>query len=122
MSEFFRIELIVPSDVEGIKRVDLQKKWVTRTEKSFSFLYGGATSIQGSGAWLSSEVGLIREDVVLVFSIAEIGALSGDDKPITFDDIVRDTSNLALQIREGMQQYCVAFAIMPVSGFYLIGN
>lgn len=70
------IKLYIPSTVEANKQArDLQAVKVQETLSLFSKLFGGATSYDAKGAWLSDTKGLIVEGVVIVESYATTQAV-----------------------------------------------
>lgn len=63
------IKIYIPSTTEGNKPADTQR-YVTQALTLFGSLFGGATSYDAQGSWLSDRHGLIIEHVTIVESYA----------------------------------------------------
>lgn len=62
-----RIALYVPSTTEANKAID-NKKQVEKVLTEFCQMYGGATCTQARGGWLSKSVGLVLENVSIIYA------------------------------------------------------
>jgi len=72
-----QVKVIVPGTVQGNQRSRAgQAEWVRRTLEHLSKLFGGATAINGRGAYVSDEYGLIVEPVVIVYSYCDEAGLT----------------------------------------------
>lgn len=60
---------------------DVQERWVNAFLANFSKWFGGATVIDGVGAWMSDTFGLVKEPIKLVYAFMsqEAYAQHGDD-------------------------------------------
>lgn len=63
------IKLYIPSTIHGDQKTD-NSKYIHNALCLFSDLFGGATSYDAAGAWNSSQLGLIVENVKIVESYA----------------------------------------------------
>jgi hypothetical protein len=63
------IKLYIPGTANVDKKVD-NTRYVVETQALFSKLFGGATSYDAKGSWVSSERGLVVEGVKIVESYA----------------------------------------------------
>jgi hypothetical protein len=71
-----QVKVIVPGTVYGNQpALEQQANWVRRTLEHLSELFGGATAINGQGAYVS-EHGLIVEPVVIVYSYCDDAGLA----------------------------------------------
>lgn len=64
------VKLYVPSTYNVDQPID-NTPYVNRTLEKFSGIFGGATAIDGKGAWLSDEQKLVQEKVTIVYSFGE---------------------------------------------------
>lgn len=64
------VKLYVPSTYDVDQPID-NTPYVNRTLEKFSGIFGGATAIDGQGAWLSDEKKLVKEKVTIVYSFGE---------------------------------------------------
>lgn len=62
-------KLYIPSTINVNERTN-SKKYITQALKTFSTLFGGATSYKAIGAWVSNSQGLVTENVTIVESYA----------------------------------------------------
>lgn len=63
------IKLYIPSTINADTAIN-SEKYINDTLSLFSGLFGGATSYEAKGAWLSNVKGLIVEKIVIVESYA----------------------------------------------------
>lgn len=61
------IKLYIPSTTDIDKPID-NNKYVLECSKLFSSLFGGATTYQAKGSWLSDIKGLVIENITIVES------------------------------------------------------
>ncbi|PWW32396.1 hypothetical protein DFO73_101660 [Cytobacillus oceanisediminis] len=64
------VKIYVPSTYYVDQPID-NTPYVNRSLEKFSEMFGGATAIDGTGAWLSDNDQLIKEKVTIVYSFAE---------------------------------------------------
>jgi len=50
---------------------DEHNAWVDKSMTKFSKMFGGATAVDGKGAWVDDNDNLIKEDVTIVYSFAQ---------------------------------------------------
>lgn len=67
------VKIYVPSTVKGSIPIteEAHEKFVDQALTNFSNWFGGATAVQGKGAWVDDNKKLIKEDVTIVYSFAE---------------------------------------------------
>ena len=95
-----KINAYVPATIHD-KEID-NSDYVARIATIFSTLFGGATSTQAIGYWLSGSVGLIKEKTTIVFAYCTTEQL---EKGI--DEVVTALETL----KADMQQEAVALEI-----------
>lgn len=64
------VKIYVPSTYNVDEPID-NTPYVNQSLETFSKMFGGATAIEGTGAWVSDEDKLIKEKVTIVYSFAE---------------------------------------------------
>lgn len=64
------VKIYVPSTYNIDQPID-NTPYVNQSLETFSKMFGGATAIDGSGAWVSDADKLIKEKVTIVYSFAE---------------------------------------------------
>lgn len=64
------VKIYVPSTYDIDQPID-NTPYVNETLETFSKMFGGATSIEGTGAWVSDNEELIKEKVTIVYSFVE---------------------------------------------------
>lgn len=64
------VKIYVPSTYNVDQPID-NTPYVHKSLKKFSEMFGGATAIDGTGAWLSDDNQLVKEKVTIVYSFAE---------------------------------------------------
>lgn len=84
-----KIAVYVPSTIDVNKKID-NSFYVHEILKEFSEIFGGATAYNASGAWVSSEKGLIIEDVVIVYSYSDKLTNNDIDKIICICEWLKD--------------------------------
>lgn len=65
-----KVTVYVPS-TQGVYAEADNSQWVNATAELLSNCFGGATSTQALGYWVSEEAGLVKEHPVLVFAYAK---------------------------------------------------
>lgn len=94
------VAIYVPSTTDVNKQAD-NAQWVDKVQSTLSELFGGNTAHNASGAWMSPDFGLVREDVVICQSFA-------DDLT---DDNLQTVYDLANLVKSGMSQEAVSVEI-----------
>lgn len=69
-----KVMIYVPSTVDVDQAIDNSVQ-VQEAATLLADCFGGATSIHGSGWWVSNEKGLVQESVMLVYSYADKAAI-----------------------------------------------
>lgn len=64
------VKIYVPSTYNLDQPID-NTPYVNQSLETFSKMFGGATAIEGSGAWVDDNNQLIKEKVTIVYSFAE---------------------------------------------------
>lgn len=64
------VKIYVPSTYHVDQPID-NTIYVNLTLEKFSQLFGGATAIEGTGAWLANDKKLVKENVTIVYSYAK---------------------------------------------------
>ncbi|WP_026584156.1 hypothetical protein [Bacillus sp. J33] len=64
------VKIYVPSTYNVDQPID-NTPYVNQSLEKFSEMFGGATAIDGTGAWLSDQDQLVKEKVTIVYSFAE---------------------------------------------------
>ncbi|WP_225985489.1 DUF3574 domain-containing protein [Priestia endophytica] len=64
------VKIYVPSTYNIDEPID-NKKYVDQSLEKFSNMFGGATSVDGTGAWIGDNKKLVKEKVTVVYSFAE---------------------------------------------------
>lgn len=64
------VKIYVPSTYNVDQPID-NTPYVDKSLEKFSKMFGGATAIDGTGAWLSDDTKLVKEKVTIVYSFAE---------------------------------------------------
>jgi hypothetical protein len=64
------VKIYVPSTYDVDQPID-NTPYVNRSLETFSKMFGGATAIDGTGAWVSDDEKLIKEKVTIVYSFAD---------------------------------------------------
>ncbi|MFD0869916.1 Protein of uncharacterised function (DUF3574) [Chlamydia abortus] len=67
------IKIYVPSTVKGNIPIteEAQQRFVDEALTNFSEWFGGATAVDGEGAWVDKDKTLIKENVTIVYAFAE---------------------------------------------------
>lgn len=82
MSLQHRIAVIVPSTINANESAsnELIVKWIKAAKMKFARLFGGFTAHNAVGGWVSSEHGLIEENVTVVASFTDEDGLGFVEK------------------------------------------
>ncbi|CAG9615050.1 hypothetical protein BACCIP111899_04286 [Bacillus rhizoplanae] len=64
------VKIYVPSTYNVDQPID-NTPYVNKSLETFSNMFGGATAIEGTGAWVGDNNQLIKEKVTIVYSFAE---------------------------------------------------
>ena len=93
-------QIFVPSTLEAVETVD-STEFVKFVETELSMLFGGYTSYQSNGGWVSAEHGLIKEGVTVV--TANFETLTSD--------AVNAIVDIAKKLCKDMSQECVSVVV-----------
>ncbi|MCM3670938.1 DUF3574 domain-containing protein [Mesobacillus maritimus] len=94
------VKIYVPSTYNVDQPID-NTEYVNQALEEFSSMFGGATAVDGTGAWLSDENELIKEEVTIVYSFAE----DLDKKKIN------EVVSYAQSLKEEMKQSSVSLEV-----------
>lgn len=94
------VKIYVPSTYDVDQPID-NTPYVNKTLEKFSGMFGGATAVDGTGAWLSDEDQLVKEKVTIVYSFAE----NLDKKKI------KQVVDYARALKEEMKQSSVSLEV-----------
>lgn len=96
------VKIYIPSTNGGepISKEE-HEKWVDNAMTTFSKMFGGATAVDGNGAWVDEDDNLIKEDITIVYSFAQ--KLNNSN----IDDVV----NYAKEIKETLHQSSVSIEV-----------
>ena len=96
-----KITVYIPATIEVDRKID-NREYVDRAAALLSECFGGATSTEALGYWMSGSCGLVKENTTLVFAYASEEDLKNNlDKVIDFCE----------QIKEEMKQESVALEL-----------
>lgn len=95
------VKVYVPSTVNVDKVMVDNSKFVDVALAEMSEAFGGATSQNGVGCWMSERLGLVKENVTIVYSYVD---------KLT-DDTINKVVGLAEWIKAEMSQEAVAIEI-----------
>ncbi|MEC0202788.1 DUF3574 domain-containing protein [Paenibacillus lautus] len=97
------VKIYIPSTVKGNIPIteEAQQKFVDQALTKFSEWFGGATAVDGEGAWVDKDKSLVKEDVTIVYAFAE----SLDKKSL--DQVVA----YAKQVKEDLAQSSVSLEV-----------
>lgn len=96
-----KITIYIPSTQDVNKSID-NKKQVEATAKLLSNCFGGATSTEAVGYWISDNEGLIREHPVLVYAYAK------EEDFVKNIDLIID---YCYQLKQDMQQEAISLEV-----------
>lgn len=95
-----KVSVYIPSTFDVNQKID-NSFYVNHVLTAFSLLFGGASSYEAKGAWVSDEKGLVIEDVTIVYSFtSEIN-----------DDVIEKVLDICEWIKEEMKQECVSLEV-----------
>ncbi|WNQ11935.1 DUF3574 domain-containing protein [Paenibacillus aurantius] len=68
-----QVKIYVPSTVNGSTPIpkEVHDQYVDQALEKFSGWFGGATAVDGQGAWVDDSQKLIKENVTIVYAFAE---------------------------------------------------
>ena len=97
------VKIYVPSTTNGSTPVtdEVHAQYVDQALTKFSELFGGATAVGGTGAWVDDNKKLIKEKVTIVYSFAE----KFDNRSL--DEVVA----YAKQLKKDMTQSSVSLEV-----------
>lgn len=102
-----KIEIIIPGTTGSNKKADTEH-YTNNALTLLSSLFGGATAVNASGAYVSEKSGLIKEDVKKVYAFAE--AIEPDQ--------LSTVLNFVEWLKSELDQECIG---MELNGsFYLV--
>ena len=93
-------QIFVPSTMDAVENVD-SSEFVKFVETELALLFGGYTSYQANGGWVSDEHGLIKEGVTVV---------TANFKKLT-SDAVNAIVDIAKKLCKDMAQECVSVVV-----------
>ena len=100
-----KVTVYVPSTTDVDKQTDT-REYVEKTASLLAECFSGATSSPAIGYWLSSDVGLVRENTTIVFAYASESDLSKSiDTVVEWCDIMREElrqESVALEVNGEM--------------------
>ena len=68
------VKIYVPSTLNIDQKAD-NSKWVDATLEFLATEYGGATATKALGAWVSADIGLVKEGITLVMAYTNSNTL-----------------------------------------------
>lgn len=98
-----KIAIVVPSTVNGNEPAPRQlvNHWLKAAKLTFARLFGGFTSHNACGGWMSEQHGLIEENVTVVSAFT-------DDEGLRFID---DVKEFAARMAEAMGQEAISIEV-----------
>lgn len=102
-----KIEIIVPGTTDAEKAADTSF-YVDQALKILSEQFGGATAVKASGAYVSDQIGLIKEDVTKVYAFAD--KMTPESLAVVLD--------FADRMKSELSQECIGLEIN--GAFYLV--
>lgn len=96
-----KITIYIPS-TQGVSAEADNSKHIEATAKLFSNCFGGATSTQAVGYWMSDTEGLVKEHPVLVYAYAQ------EEDFIKNIDLIID---YCFQLKEELQQEAISLEV-----------
>ena len=104
-----KVEIIVPTTIRNISApADLINQQVEHALRSFAAVAGGATAVEGEGAWLDTKGNLVRESVYNVYAYCT---------QTQFAWLTKAAYRVAEDIKRAMKQDSVAVVIDGVMKF-----
>lgn len=89
-----RLTVYVPSTINVNEKIN-NKKYVDATASLLSSFFGGATSTNAQGYWISPSIGLVREKSTMVFAYCNESSLESH-----IDDVVTHCEELKRELRQ----------------------
>ena len=98
------VSVVVPStiDADSMMEVSEVEATVNSVVRDMSLLFGGATATKGRGGWVSSDAGLVTEDVTIVESNTNESALNAHIKTVV---------TMCLRLKKDMGQESIALKV-----------
>ena len=96
-----KITVYIPATINIDQEID-NTEYVNRAATLLSECFGGATSCQAIGYWVSPEAGLVKENTIQVFAYA-----ADEDLKKHLDKVV----NFCMEIKEELKQDAVALEL-----------
>ncbi|TWE05994.1 uncharacterized protein DUF3574 [Neobacillus bataviensis] len=86
------VKIYIPS-TNGNEHITKEEhdSWVDKSMTKFSKMFGGATAVDGKGAWVDDNDNLIKEDVTIVYSFAQKLNNSSIDQVVQYAKEVKET-------------------------------
>jgi hypothetical protein len=86
------VKIYIPS-TNGNQLINKEEHdaWVDKSMTKFSKMFGGATAVDGKGAWVDDNDNLIKEDVTIVYSFAQNLNNSSIDQVVEYAKEIKDT-------------------------------
>ncbi|MCJ8010834.1 DUF3574 domain-containing protein [Paenibacillus sp. KQZ6P-2] len=97
------VKIYVPSTVKGSIPIteEAQQKYVDQALAKFSEWFGGATAVDGEGAWVDKDKTLIKEKVTIVYAFAETLDKKSLDQVVAYAKQLKDNlvqSSVSLEV------------------------
>ncbi len=103
-----RLTVYVPSTINVNEKID-NKKYVDATASLLSNFFGGATSTNAQGYWISPSMGLVREKSTMVFAYCNESSLDSHiDEIVTYcEQLKRDLQQNAIALEINGKMYFI---------------
>jgi len=97
------VKIYIPSTVKGNIEIteEAQQKFVDQALTKFSQWFGGATAVDGEGAWVDKDQKLIKENVTIVYAYAEKLDKKSLNQVVAY----------AKQLKEDLAQYAISLEV-----------
>lgn len=97
------VKIYIPSTVKGNIEIteEAQQKFVDQALTRFSQWFGGATAVDGEGAWVDKDQKLIKENVTIVYAYAEKLDKKSLNQVVAY----------AKQLKEDLAQYAISLEV-----------
>lgn len=97
-----KVTIYIPNTIGPTDEIQGDNAFIDKTAKILSEYFGGSTSTNGLGYWVSSEHGLIKERSTMVFSYCTTEQL---------EEHIDDVVNICENLKTDMQQEAIALEI-----------
>ncbi|MCJ8014733.1 DUF3574 domain-containing protein [Paenibacillus sp. KQZ6P-2] len=104
------VKIYVPSTVKGSIPIteEAQQRFVDQALAKFSEWFGGATAIEGEGAWVDKDKTLIKENVTIVYAFAEnLDKKSIDQVVVYAKQLKKDLAQSSVSIEVDGKMYFI---------------